>query len=120
MFKLDGKYRHAHRVAYEVACGPIPEGLIVRHKCDNPACVNPEHLCLGTTQDNVGDRVKRGRGAVGERNANSKLSLEQVKEIKRGDYSEIGSKKKAAHKYGISQTALGYIVNGRTYKYVNA
>jgi hypothetical protein len=58
----EGKRRVAHRVAWEVANGPIPEGMIVMHTCDNPACCNPEHLQLGTHAENTRDRIKKGRG----------------------------------------------------------
>lgn len=58
----NGKQVGTHRVAYEIAYGPIPDGLLVRHSCDNPPCCNPAHLLLGTVQDNADDRVARGRG----------------------------------------------------------
>ncbi len=54
--------RAAHRIAWELANGPIPEGMLVLHTCDNPACCNPEHLKLGTQGENMRDRIKRGRG----------------------------------------------------------
>ena len=59
--KWQGKPIRAHRYAYERDHGPIPDGLVVRHKCDNPPCVNPEHLEIGTYQDNVNDMIARGR-----------------------------------------------------------
>lgn len=60
-FKLDGKMRKAHRVAWELTYGPIPPDKNVCHTCDNPPCVRPDHLFLGTNGDNVRDAVKKGR-----------------------------------------------------------
>lgn len=58
---VDKKTKYAHRVAYETAKGPIPTGLYVLHKCDTPACVNPDHLRVGTQSDNMRDSIERGR-----------------------------------------------------------
>ena len=58
---LGFEYAKAHRVMYEHAVEPIPDGLLLRHKCDNPPCVNPEHLIPGTTADNARDKIERGR-----------------------------------------------------------
>jgi hypothetical protein len=60
-FRYYGRSHTAHRVAYLEMVGPVPAGLEVRHKCDNPPCVNPEHLEVGTHKDNMQDKVKRGR-----------------------------------------------------------
>lgn len=62
MVRVDGRLDTAHRVAYSITKGEIPEGLVVRHDCDNPPCFNPAHLFVGTHQDNVDDKEKKGRG----------------------------------------------------------
>jgi Pectobacterium phage endonuclease len=78
--KLAG--RLAHRISYITANGPIPAGLHVLHRCDTPACVNPAHLFLGTHQDNVADKLAKGRQARGTTSGRAKLSDDQVREIR--------------------------------------
>lgn len=57
----------AHRIAYELTMGPVPDGLLVLHRCDNPSCVNPDHLYVGTHRDNADDREARSRSQIGDR-----------------------------------------------------
>jgi hypothetical protein len=73
----------ASRVAWELAHGPIPDGLSILHSCDNPACVNVEHLFLGTQTDNVADMVAKGRQAKGESLPQARLNADAVREIRR-------------------------------------
>lgn len=61
LFRDDGKLWRAHRFAYEMWIGPIPNGMQVLHQCDNPPCCNPTHLFLGTNSDNVQDAIEKGR-----------------------------------------------------------
>lgn len=75
-----------HRHVYEEMFGLIPEGLVVRHKCDNRSCINPEHMELGTHQDNMKDMVDRGGSCKGIKNSNAILNEEDVKEIRRLAY----------------------------------
>lgn len=86
--KPDGrKDRHyAHRVAYVIAHGFVPSGLEVMHSCDVPRCVNPDHLSLGTHQQNIADRDARGRGKKESPNIR-KISVEGVREIRESDQS---------------------------------
>src|SRR4051812_12464692 len=79
---IDGTKIPAHRVAYEVANGAIPEGLVVCHRCDNKVCCNPSHLFLGTIGDNTRDAQAKGLLAHGERSPRSKLTRKQVETIR--------------------------------------
>lgn len=107
----------AHRVSWVLHYGPIPEGMIVLHKCDNPECTNPDHLTLGTHADNVADKISKGRGSSA-RNGNhgfTKLTLEQVNQIpvlKNQGYSE----RQIANLFGVRRQTINDIVNQKTWK----
>lgn len=92
-FKLNGKQWKAHRLSWTLYLGEIPEKLFVCHRCDNPGCVNPEHLFLGTAMDNNRDTVEKGRDrkASGKNNGHARITEIDVLEIRRlyatGDYT---------------------------------
>lgn len=82
--RFNGRNEAAHRVSWELHNGPIPDSMQVLHHCDNPPCVNPSHLFLGTNQDNIDDKVKKGRsvGHIGEKHPKARLTNEQARFIK--------------------------------------
>lgn len=114
-FTVDNKPARAHRVSYELYVGVIPEGLDVLHRCDNRKCVNPDHLFLGTNDDNIQDKVRKGRQLKGSKVIHSKLIESQVIEIKA--LHKAGNTARAiAKQYGVSERAIGKIVNGQSWK----
>ena len=114
MFRVDGKVILAHRVAYELYCGPVPKGKIVRHRCDNPPCCNPSHVLLGTVQDNVDDRVRRNRSAQGERVSGAKLTEAVIPIIR----SDPRPQTQIAADYGVSQQHISRIKTGAKWGHV--
>lgn len=117
-FKVAGKDRVATRWLWEHIHGPIAEGLQVRHKCDNPPCVNIDHLELGTNLDNSRDMVERGRSVRGERARTAKLTADEVVEIRelvaRGDQTKTA----IARSYGTTRQNVTHIVNSFSWKHV--
>lgn len=106
-FGIVGKTATAHRVAYYLARGPIPEGAHVLHRCDNPKCVNPSHLFLGDYAINNADMRDKGRSA-------RKLDAEKVREIRA---SELSSRVLAAQ-YGVSQHMIMRVLHGLAWSHV--
>jgi len=106
----------AHRYSYIVFNGDVPDGLWVLHKCDNPSCINPEHLFLGTRQDNIDDRENKNRNnhAVGERCPRAKLKEYQVLEI-RSMLSNGKSIRGLARKYGVHHHTIMDIRDNKTW-----
>ena len=110
-----GKTRYAHRVSYELHYAPISEGMFVCHSCDNPRCVNPAHLFLGTAADNSKDMTVKGRAAEGERHGTCKLKEGDIPAIRKLateglTYTEIGTR------YGVAYGVISRVVRCETWK----
>lgn len=103
-----GKGYFAHRVAYEHFNGPIAEGFLVCHTCDNPPCCNPKHLFQGTQQDNHDDASRKGRTTQGEKSARAKLTSDHVKTIRSMSF-EILRYKDVSDLLGCNLTAIAKI-----------
>jgi hypothetical protein len=108
--------RLLHRHVYEEMYGFIPEGLVVRHKCDNPRCINPEHLELGTHADNARDMYERGRSysRIGESNSCARLTEKQVIEIKRALMAGVHGVT-LAEEYGVTSSQINRIKKGKVW-----
>jgi hypothetical protein len=106
--------RLAHRAAWWLHFGDVPEGMFVLHRCDNRACVNPKHLFLGTHADNMRDMLSKGREARGEKARHAKLLEADVRRIR----ASVGPRDSIASLYGVSGSLIGYIRRRDTWKHV--
>lgn len=122
--RINKKYMLAHRVAFELANGDIPEGYIVCHICDNPSCCNPNHLMLGTIKSNSADMLIKNRqkkpefAARGSGNGNSKLNDDEVREIRKIYSSGEKNQYQIAEMFSVQQPTIGAIVNLKTWRHV--
>ena len=110
-----GKNLKGHRVSFELHFGPIPDGMLVCHKCDNPECTNPKHLFLGTWKDNVQDMQRKGRRTllIGRKNPMTKLTDEQIAEVRRSYIPGKVSQRVIAERFNITQGYVSEIMTGR-------
>lgn len=124
--KRKGINTHISRHIYSMLRGSIPEGMIVRHTCDNPSCINPEHLLLGTQKDNMKDMRIRSRENysknevhrikhLGEKNANAKLTEKQARRIK---VDKKTSTKELMKIFGLAKSSICRIRSGKSWKHI--
>lgn len=131
---VGGSTQRAARVCFELVNGAIPDGLHVLHTCDNPPCINPSHLYVGTNSDNVADRDAKGRAAVGDRNGRRTMpdrtargethgwtTLTEAQVLAIIDEYNAGGvfMKDIGAKYGVSERTVCGIINGTSWTYLN-
>ena len=116
----DGDEQRVHRIMWILKFGSIPKGALVCHKCDNPSCCNPNHLFLGTHRDNMKDMVKKGRvGCVkGENHGCSKLTIQQVLEIRSKYVTGKYLQRQLAVEYGVDRTTISSVVNRKIWRHI--
>jgi len=107
-----GRADRAHRVSVRLSGRVVNDGQVVRHRCDNPFCVNPEHLTVGTTEENVRDRVSRSRGATGVRHPRAKLTEQDIHLIRRGQINT----RDAVQQFGVCRDTINSIKANKTWR----
>lgn len=109
----------AHRVAWCLRFGEIPEGLCVLHRCDNPSCVRPDHLFLGTQLENIADMVSKKRHNLGQKNGRSRLTDVTVRAIKHLLITEDKSHGEIANMFGVCRSLITMIANQKRWRHVH-
>jgi hypothetical protein len=114
---------YAHRVSWRLHVGDIPDGRFVCHRCDNRRCVRPEHLFIGTHDDNMSDMVTKGRQAHGERGGGARLTNEQAAAIfreyeQRGGLRPMQKQRELAERFGVARSTIANIVYGHEWRLV--
>jgi len=132
-FKLNGKTMKAHRVSYIIMHDSIPEGLVICHRCDNPSCVNPDHLFAATNVANTADRVAKKRSAFGLRNGwhthpekrlfgelnkKTRLQADDVRQIRQRYTDGVATIRELAREYGVWDGSIQHIIKRRTWKHI--
>lgn len=118
-FSVKGETHKAHRWIYETIVGTIGDGLVVRHRCDNPPCVNPQHLEVGTCAENTRDKFERGRGAdrKGERHPLARLKPEDILLIRSLALGGV-RQHDLAERFQMSRQQIGKIVRRQNWGHI--
>ena len=111
-------WKPAHIVSWRLANGAVPSGLCVLHKCDNPPCVNPKHLFLGTLADNNADMKSKDRHQRGERHYDAILTDEDIPKIRLAYANRQASYSVLGRRYGVSGSAIYAVVKRKTWKHI--
>lgn len=112
--RFDGRMQSAHRVSWEMKHGPIGGGLHVLHRCDNPPCINPDHLFLGTNRDNAADCRAKGRTPRGWKNGAARLTPAQVEDVRQAHARGFEIAAIARH-YGVARITVRKILTGKSW-----
>jgi len=115
-FQFHGQVYVTHRISWMLHNGPIPDGLFILHKCDNPPCVNPQHLFLGTKKDNKLDCIAKDRHVRGERNPWAKLTESKVREI-RELWQQGSTQTQIAKDFSMDLKHIWSIVHHKSWKH---
>lgn len=130
-FRVIGGHAKAHRVAYELGIGPIPEGMLVCHRCDNRACVRPDHLFHGTASDNARDSVAKGRWITGvripppphdqrgQKSHTAKLSDDAALSIRTRYLAKAATQQELATEYGVHKRTIQRVLSSETWGHVS-
>ena|SRR5438045_4416529 len=119
---LDGRQNNAHRIVWILTHGPIDEGLEVCHNCpggDNPRCVRPDHMFLGTRKENAQDMARKGRSRRGEIATGAKLTADRVREIRHRHANEPVTQQQLAREYNVTQGNIHMILSRKTWAHVD-
>lgn len=117
LFRTDSGCHLAHRIAWQMYVGPIPDGMHVCHKCDTRACVNPQHMFLGTRDDNMADMAVKRRSAVGSRNKSAKLTESQVM-LMRQRFAAGEPIRSLQRAFGVSYSTAHNVTCGNTWRHL--
>jgi hypothetical protein len=116
---MRGKARYAHRVSYEMHCEKIPAGMLVLHKCDVRACVNPFHFFLGSDADNAADRANKGRNGRTSGALNGRAKMTDIVALQVLSAAQSGEPhRKIANRFGVSATQVWKIFHGMAWAHI--